>query len=237
MSLIQFLDKRGYPEGWRSTFEKARPQIEHASRMLEQLGEFYPLLQDVFRAFDLCPLENVKCVIVGQDPYHNLGPGGLPQANGLCFSCRGRIQPSLANIYQELKREYADDFVIPENADLSGWALQGVLLLNTCLTVKPGKPGSHGMIWAGFITCVLRDIAEVNPKCIYLLWGVEAYRLAPTIPNSSIKLRASHPSPYSAGKGRGSEMPAFNACGHFKKVNEYLKEQGKTEILWSYNAS
>lgn len=231
LSVIEFLKKRGYPKTWEEPFEKAITQIEHASKMLEKLGEYFPLQENLFRAFDLCPMNKLKCVIIGQDPYHTIGSDRKPQANGLCFSSYGRIQPSLNNIFMEIKREYGEAFKMPQNGDLSGWAVQGVLLLNACLTVTPGNPGSHGMIWSGFITKIIKEIAEVHPYCIYLLWGADAGKLSLIIPESSIKLRASHPSPWSCDRG-GWNSPAFTGCGHFKQVNEYLKSKGKEEIDW-----
>lgn len=238
-SIVDHIKSRGAPRGWEETFKKAEAELALVSKVIHEKfeDEYFPLQEDLFKAFDMCSLDNVKCVILGQDPYHTIGPANRPQANGMCFSTHGRIQPSLLNIYKELKREYGDEYDIPDNGDLSGWAAQGVLLLNTCLTVRPGAPLSHGSIWIGFITRVLAAIAEKNSKCIYLLWGGEAQKFALKIPDSSIKLRASHPSPYSAARRGGPDNPAFNECGHFKLVNQYLEAQGKALIKWQFNSS
>jgi len=219
------------PPGWVEVFRSARTELSRISRILQQLGPFFPYKKDVFRAFDLTPLNNVKVVIIGQDPYHSVC-NGQPVANGLAFSTnRGcPIPPSLANIYRELQREYLG-FQPPSHGDLSNWARQGVLLLNTCLTVKPHQPKSHDNIWIGFMRHVFTAITAVNPKCIYLLWGKAAQDLSPLLGPQSIELMASHPSPLSARRGSPG-IPAFIGCGHFRQANEYLSMQRKEPINW-----
>lgn len=219
------------PSGWIDVFNNARPELELLNQILTQLGEYFPSPADLFKAFELCPLENVRVVILGQDPYHSTHDG-FPQANGLAFSTNHGcpIQPSLSNIYKELKKEYPD-FKIPTHGDLSAWAIQGVLLLNTCLTVKPHQAKSHKEIWNGFIAKILDSIGHVNPVCIYLLWGAQAQNKQYLIGERSITLNASHPSPFSAYKA-SRDSPAFMGCGHFRKVNEFLEKQGKPPINW-----
>lgn len=180
----------------------------------------YPQKEQILRAFQLTPVEAVKVVILGQDPYH-----GPHQANGLAFSVDKsvKIPPSLRNIYKEL----ADDCNIapPLTGVLTGWAEQGVLLLNSALTVESGKAGSHRN-WGWEI---LTDRAiqwadqDENPK-VFLLWGAHAQEKRKFIQHHLV-LQSSHPSPLSAYRG-------FLGCGHFSKANSYLKEQNRGEIHW-----
>jgi len=228
---VEEIAEKEPPLGWVGLFRTARPELQLVSNILKGLGPFYPRKKDLFKAFDLCPLAEVKVVILGQDPYH-ASYNGLPQANGLCFSTnRGcPIQPSLANIYKELKLEYPE-FEPPSHGDLSSWAYQGVLLLNTCLTVRPHQAKSHGEIWNGFIARVFAAISEVNSECVYLLWGKPAYEKAAELGERTIKLIASHPSPFSAHR-KTKDAPAFIGCGHFRQANEFLIKQGKEPINW-----
>lgn len=235
------------PPGWVSVFQKAKSELKLISQILSQLGPYFPLNKNIFRAFDLTPLQDVKIVILGQDPYHST-ENGYPQANGLSFSTnRGcTIQPSLLNIYQELAREYPQNepghkqFIPPNHGDLSKWAEQGVLMLNICLTVKPHEAGSHmdkkkenGSFWNGFIMRILEAINEANPDCIFMLWGSPAIKFSHTrLGQRSIKLYATYPSPFSCNKA-SNDAPAFMGCDHFKLANEYLIKQGKEPIDWT----
>lgn len=220
------------PPGWIEIFRQAKSELQLVSTHLNNLGLFFPHKKDMFRAFDLCPLVDVKVVIIGQDPYPSVY-NGYPQANGLCFSTNRDcpLQDSLINIYKELKHEYSG-FVPPNHGDLSNWANQGVLLLNKCLTVKPHEKTSHKQIWNGFLTRVLSAISKVNSECIYLLWGKPAQDVATQLGERTIKLMASHPSPLSANRAT-KDAPAFIGCDHFRKVNEYLVKQGKEPINWT----
>src|SRR5699024_7733607 len=123
-------------------------------------------------------------------------------------------------------------FKSPTHGDLSKWARQGVLLLNTCLTVAPHQPGSHQEIWNGMLRRVLTAADRVNPQCIYLLWGRRAQDIADMLSQQSIKLMASHPSPMGAYRA-SKDIPAFIGCGHFRKVNEYLESRGSQPIDWT----
>lgn len=223
--------KSNIPSGWEEVFQGASAELARINNILEQSGPFYPKREDIFRAFYLCPLDQVKVVILGQDPYHTTC-NGHPVANGLAFSTTPDcpVPPSLANIYRELQFEYPD-FVPPRSGDLSSWAKQGVLLLNTSLTVKPGQPKSHEHLWDGFMRYVFDAITEVHPECIYLLWGKYAQDLSPLLGPLSIKLRASHPSPFSANRATAN-APAFLGSGIFREANQYLIQQDKEPIDW-----
>ncbi len=183
----------------------------------------YPEQQDIFNAFKLTPFSAVKVVILGQDPYH--GPG---QAHGLCFSVKhgAAIPPSLRNIFLELSTDIPN-FVIPEHGCLEAWAKQGVLLLNTVLTVEAGKPQSHaGIGWEVFTDAVIRVLNEKKEKLVFLLWGNPAQKKAALIDESRhYILRAAHPSPLSAARG-------FLGCKHFSKTNKILLDNGLTPIDW-----
>lgn len=220
------------PSGWIDLFNESLQEIELISNLIDSTV-YFPLKHDVFKAFDLCPMEKVKVIILGQDPYHSTLENGVPQANGLAFSTNKDcpIQPSLKNIYVELLQEgLIKD--MPKHGDLSEWAQQGVLLLNTCLTVAPHKPGSHKEIWNGFITRVINKLNNNQNKYIYLLLGEKAKRFDRKINQQCYKLYASHPSPFSAHKGF-YDVPAFIGCNHFKKINEILISQGLDPINWT----
>lgn len=188
------------------------------------LGEpaTYPPQELVFNAFNLCPIDQTKVVILGQDPYHGAG-----QAMGLSFSVPEgvRTPPSLLNIYKEIHQD--TDTPIPEHGDLTHWATQGVLLLNATLTVEAGKAGSHqGRGWEIFTDSIIEKISHTREHIVFLLWGNFARSKAPLIDTNKHQiLEAPHPSPLSARKG-------FFGCQHFSKTNEYLKKNGEAEIIW-----
>jgi len=239
---IAELAEKDPPPSWAQIFRFSLPEIQHASQIAHSLGEFFPYPDEVFTAFDRCPFPP-KIVIVGQDPYHSI-ENGRPQACGMSFATRRGcpLQPSVRNIYNEIMNEIPS-FRMPSHGDLTEWAEQGILLLNTCLTVMPHQPKSHMMknltgkgsdgtnIWSGFIDKVLAAIAEVNPQCIYLLWGADAQKLMPNLNQRSIKLVSSHPSPFSASRS-SKDVPSFFGSGHFVLVNHYLIQQGKQPINW-----
>lgn len=185
-------------------------------------GPVYPAGGNIFRAFDKCPFDKIKVVIIGQDPYH--GPG---QANGLCFSVGRGVQfpPSLQNIFKEIYSDIGTP--IPETGELDRWAEQGVLLLNSVLTVRAHQAASHaGRGWEKFTDAVVRAIAERKDKVVYMLWGSYAQKKgAIADPNNNLILKAVHPSPLSAYRG-------FFGCKHFSEANRYLESVGKTPIVW-----
>lgn len=184
--------------------------------------KIFPAADDIFNAFHLTPLSQVKVVILGQDPYHNDG-----QAHGLCFSVKPDVDipPSLANIYKELQDELG--LKIPNNGYLVKWAKQGVLLLNTVLTVRAHQANSHqGIGWEQFTDAVIRAVNQQDRPIVFLLWGGPARRKAAMLNNPKhLILEAPHPSPLSAYRG-------FFGCGHFKKTNEFLQSHGLEPIDW-----
>lgn len=183
----------------------------------------YPKGTDIFNAFNLTPLSKVKVVVLGQDPYH--GPG---QAHGLCFSVQDGVAfpPSLRNIFKEIESDLS--IKIPATGNLSHWAEQGVLLLNTVLTVEKGKAASHrGKGWEQFTDKVIQVLSGREDPIVFILWGSFAQGKAPMIqsPPHHI-LKAPHPSPLSAHRG-------FFGCKHFSQTNEILESWGKKPIDWS----
>ncbi|MBN3521840.1 uracil-DNA glycosylase [Algoriphagus lutimaris] len=184
--------------------------------------KIFPEGKNIFNAFWHCPLDQIKVVILGQDPYH--GPG---QAHGLSFSVKPGIPfpPSLLNIFKEIKNDLGKD--LPSNGDLTRWADQGVFLLNATLTVRAHQAGSHQKKgWEEFTDEVIKKISEKREHVVFLLWGAYAQKKAELIDVSKhLILKAPHPSPLSAHRG-------FLGCGHFSKSNEYLISKGINPIEW-----
>lgn len=182
----------------------------------------YPPGKAIFTAFNATPFNKVRAVILGQDPYH--GPG---QANGLCFSVNPdvAIPPSLNNIYQELHNDI--QFNPPPHGDLTAWAKNGILLLNTTLTVRRSKPKSHaGLGWEVFTDSVIRALNHHHENLIFFLWGTHAGAKRRMIDQDKhLILTAPHPSPYSADRG-------FFGCRHFSKANQHLISLGQEPINW-----
>jgi len=176
----------------------------------------YPEANDVFKAFRLTPINKIKVVLLGMDPYPN------PQATGLAFSNRDlmHISPSLRNILKEVENDCYNGLKVDQDPNLERWAKQGVLLLNTALTVEKGKPGSHARLWEPFTKFVLTVISKEIPAVVYLLWGNHAKSYKQYIQKeSNFILESVHPSPLSANNG-------FFGCKHFSKTNKILKEVG-----------
>lgn len=216
-------------ESWKEVlgneFEKDYMKKLRAFLQNEKLQgkTIYPPGKLIFNAFAHTPFNQVKVVILGQDPYH-----GYKQAHGLSFSVQKGVAlpPSLKNIFKELQHEFKD-FIYPSNGDLSQWADQGVLLLNATLTVEAGKAGSHqNQGWEQFTDQVIRILSEKRTGIIFLLWGRYAQAKANLIDQTKHHVLVSaHPSPFSAHNG-------FFGNGHFQKVNEILEKEGKTPIDW-----
>ncbi len=219
------------PESWRAALtpvldQPSSRELAHALRAAEAAGKvIYPPRGQRLAALDMTPLDEVKVVILGQDPYH--GPG---QAMGLSFSVPNgvRVPPSLMNIYKELR----DDLGIApsRDGDLSHWARQGVLLLNTALTVEQGQAGSHRQLgWPPITGAVLAAVAAKPEPCVFLLWGSHARQTAEAVPglkgSHHLLLTAPHPSPLSAHSG-------FLGCRHFSKANAFLEKHGRGAIDW-----
>ena len=182
----------------------------------------YPKANSIFKAFELCPVDKVKVVILGQDPYH-----GENQAHGLSFSVKEGvpIPPSLKNIFKELKSDL--DLPFPSDGNLERWAKQGVLLLNATLTVEAHKAGSHQKKgWETFTSAVIENLASKKSNLVFLLWGAYAQKKATVIQSDKhLKLQSPHPSPLSAHRG-------FLGCQHFSQANAYLEAHGKPAIKW-----
>ena len=183
----------------------------------------YPPAGDIFNALHLTPLKDVRVVILGQDPYH-----GEHQAHGLCFSVlpdQPDIPPSLVNIFRELHDDLGCR--MPDNGCLVHWAEQGVLLLNTVLTVRAHQPASHqNKGWEQFTDAIIHAVSEQDRPIVFMLWGSQAQTKAPMLRNPKhLILRAPHPSPLSAYRG-------FFGCGHFSKCNEFLVQHGAAPIDW-----
>lgn len=191
----------------------------------KEYGEYrvYPPMKEILSAFEYTPYEKVRAVILGQDPYHGYG-----QANGLCFSVRKGVKcpPSLVNIYKAL--EYDLGIPVSNCGDLTGWAKEGVLLLNTVLTVREGCPQSHSKIgWERFTDAVIRMISDSPYPTVFMLWGNPAKAKEKLIDTQKhLVLKSVHPSPLSFYNG-------FLECRHFSKANEFLKAHGRGEIDWS----
>jgi len=182
----------------------------------------YPPPKQIFNAFELCSFDIVKVVILGQDPYHGQG-----QAHGLAFSVPDdvRTPPSLLNIFKEVKSDLG--VIMPNNGNLERWAKQGVLLLNTTLTVEQGLANSHQNFgWEKFTDAVIKNISDKKNNIVFLLWGTYAISKKPLIDaDKHLILTAPHPSPFSAHRG-------FLGCQHFSQTNEYLGMQKITPIIW-----
>lgn len=183
----------------------------------------YPDMHDIFNALKYTPFSNTKVCIIGQDPYH--GPG---QAHGLCFSVKKGVAlpPSLVNIYKEITDDVG--VTMPPYGNLTGWAKQGILLLNTVLTVRAGSPNSHkDKGWEIFTDRVISELNKKETPVVFLLWGANAERKARIITNPiHKKLITVHPSPLSAYRG-------FFGCRHFSKTNEILEQNGMSKIEWN----
>ena len=214
-------------EDWKAILQEEfdKPYFEELVSFVKDeygRGTVYPAGRNIFRAFDRCPVDKLKVVIIGQDPYH--GPG---QANGLCFSVGEGVPfpPSLRNILQEVRDDVGAP--IPLSGELERWAEQGVLLLNAVLTVRAHEAASHaGHGWEQFTDAVVRAIAERKEGIVYMLWGSYAQKKGSIAdPSRNLILKAVHPSPLSAYRG-------FFGCKHFSAANAYLTSIGKEPIEW-----
>lgn len=220
------------PVSWKEALagEREEPYFREITEFVErerQNGKtVYPKNSEIFRALQLTPFEQVKVVILGQDPYH--GPN---QAHGLCFSVRRGVPPppSLQNIFKELNSDLGCP--MPPSGSLEKWATQGVLLLNTSLTVEAGQPMSHANLgWERFTDRIIKELNERREGIVFMLWGSHAQKKGAAIDQTRhLVLKAPHPSPLSAHRG-------FLGCRHFSKANEYLVAHGDTPIAWDLSA-
>ena len=207
------------PEFDKPYFELLTSFVRHEY----QTKQCFPPARLIFNAFDSCPFDKVRVVIIGQDPYHDVG-----QAQGLCFSVPDgiAIPPSLQNIYKELQQELG--IPIPHSGNLQHWAEQGVLLLNATLTVEAHHPGSHqNKGWEELTDAAIAALNAKREHLVFMLWGANAKAKEPLInKNRHLVLKAAHPSPLSASSG-------FFGCGHFEAANKFLKENGLAPVDWS----
>ena len=205
----------------------SRFSVEYKRELFSWLEQEYatktvfPPKEKVFNALNLVPANEVKVVIIGQDPYHTFG-----QADGLAFSCHnGTPQPSLRNIFKEITDDLG--YSMSSSTDLTPWAKQGVMLLNTSLTVVEHLPASHSnKLWHTFTTEIVKILNELNQPIVFMLWGNHAKSFLPLLNNSNhLILQSAHPSPFSAHSG-------FFGCKHFSKCNNFLMERGLKPIDW-----
>ncbi len=215
--------ENSWKEALKNEFEK--PYFASLCDFVRQeykTSTIYPPASLIFNAFNLCPLDKIKVVIIGQDPYHEPG-----QAHGLCFSVNDGVKfpPSLQNIYKEIASEYNQP--MPQSGNLTRWAEQGVLLLNATLTVRAHLAASHqGKGWETFTDNVIKEVNDRCQNVVFLLWGSYAQKKEAYIDKSKhCVLKAAHPSPLSAYRG-------FFGCNHFILANNYLRKCGKEEIVW-----
>lgn len=220
---MQVKIEKSWQEVLQTEFDK--PYFENLVGFVKQeyaSNTIFPPAGQIFNAFNTCPFNNVKVVILGQDPYH--GPG---QAHGLCFSVNDGIQfpPSLQNIFKEITSDLG--IPAPKTGNLTRWAEQGVLLLNATLTVRASQAGSHqGKGWEEFTDAVIKTISEKAENVVFILWGSYAIKKKSLInPSKHCILTAPHPSPLSSYRG-------FFGCKHFSQTNTYLTSKGKTPIEW-----
>jgi uracil-DNA glycosylase len=214
-------------ESWRQVLQPEfdKPYFELLTSFVRQAyatRQCFPPAGQIFRAFDLCPFDQVRVVIIGQDPYHDVN-----QAHGLCFSVQDGvpIPPSLVNIYKELQRDLG--ISVPASGNLTHWAEQGVLLLNATLTVEAHKAGSHqGKGWEELTDAAIQALNKQRSNIVFMLWGSYAQRKGKFIDRKRhLVLTAVHPSPLSAYRG-------FIGCGHFSQANNYLQQHGLAPINW-----
>ena len=214
-------------ESWKKVLQPEfdKPYFEQLTNFVRseyQMKKIFPPASLIFNAFDQCPFNEAKVVILGQDPYHGDG-----QANGLCFSVNDgvRFPPSLVNIFIEIENELSKP--APTSGNLTRWAQQGVLLLNATLTVQAHQAGSHqGRGWEQFTDAVIRTLAEQKENLVFILWGAYAQSKASFVDvNKHLVLQSAHPSPFSVHRG-------FFGNNHFIKTNNYLREKGLREIDW-----
>ena len=219
-------------EGWKKALAEefgAEYMKELKGKLVEEMNNgmvIYPPAKQIFNAFNLTPFDKVKVVILGQDPYHGRG-----QAHGLSFSVPDGVNPppSLLNIFKEIESDLAVKPPKTKNGNLENWAKQGVLLLNTILTVRASQPASHcDLGWEKLTNAAIKALSDKRENIVFLLWGKFAQEKESLIDaNKHLILKAPHPSPYSANSG-------FFGCKHFSKTNDYLLKTGQTAIRWKH---
>jgi len=234
MSLFDFLTEGNVPKGWYDFFIEHQDILWNISQALEKEKNdsksliIYPPPHRVFRAF-IHP-SKIRVVVMGMDPYHSGKDEYDGSAVGYCFSVLpgNSINPSLRNIYKELKREC---FEVEEDGVITHWADQGCFLINTALTVEKGRADSHTSFWYDFTESAVKYVAEHCENVVWLLMGSKAQKFQQFIPMSHLTICTSHPSPFSAHKGY-RDVPAFLGSGAFLRINSYLEEKGENPIKW-----
>lgn len=233
-SIITILNRK-CPPGWRNVFKLSYKEFNNkilpaVAKSKSEGKRILPDNRNIFRAFDLCPLSKVKVVIFGQDPYHSV-TDGTPDANGLAFSTNKgkKLRPSLRNIYKELRKS---GFSAPDHGDLTAWALQGVLLLNTALTVPQSSPGKHLVPWRNFTHNIIQSLNKLRPNTVYLLWGRPARALKSKINDQDFILESTHPGPLSYPRTK-RRPDSFEGNNHFVLANQILEQTGQTTIDWN----
>lgn len=216
-------------ESWQEKLQNEFDKPYFKTLLLQVKEEYqeytcFPSKELIFNAFNSCSFEDIKVVIIGQDPYHGVG-----EANGLCFSVNSglKIPPSLRNIYREIASDL-DSVFMPNSGNLQHWASQGVLLLNASLTVRKDAPNSHKHLkWNVFTDEVIRMISKEKEHVVFLLWGAFAHKKGAKIDTSKhLVLKSGHPSPMSANQGK------WFGNKHFSQTNEYLYQKNKSQIKW-----
>ena len=216
-------------ESWRQVLQPEfdKPYFELLTDFVRQeykTKQIFPPARLIFNAFDSCPFDKVKVVIIGQDPYHDIG-----QAHGLCFSVQDgvKVPPSLQNIYKEIQSDLGHPSACAPSGNLTRWAEQGVLLLNATLTVEAHKAGSHqNKGWEVLTDAAIQALSQRRSGIVYMLWGSYAQRKAALVNGQkNLILKAAHPSPLSAYAG-------FFGCKHFSQANQYLIKHGQEPIVW-----
>jgi len=229
MNIINYI-RINCPKGWEECFLYAEQEFQKASDdvYIQSLShQIFPSQDEIFKAFDLLSPIDVKVVIIGQDPYQSVIKNtSVSVANGLAFSTRrgAPIQPSLKTIFKEVDNCYPGIPLL--TGDLTSWELQGVLLLNTSLTVNKDESGSHKNIWKNFIQKVIFYLYSINPKIVFVLWGEKAQNFGRTIPDYIFKITGGHPSPLNR------TVPFLRGC-YFRIINDYLESIGQNTIDWS----
>lgn len=234
MDILQYT-VNNTPQGWNDCFNYCIDEFRHSSEKLKQESLHnivFPLYNEIFTIFYILQPQQIKVVILGQDPYQGIIKGsesynngiGIPIGNGIAFSCRKQasIQPALRNIFKEVKDNYPETNI--QSGDLTPWVQQGVFLLNMCLTVNKDKSGSHKDMWDNFINKVILYLCHINPNIIFVLWGNKAKTLQ--LPPNIITIVGGHPSPL-------NRLRNFAGGKYFIRINERLKQIGVSEIQWS----
>lgn len=228
-TLLDIITKKPIQE-WHQVFQESYNDLVRINNYLldieRQGGMWFPLKKNLFRSIELLPPKEVKVVIIGQDPYPGTGPNGDPIAIGLSFATekQNKIPASLSGVYKVMQKTIVG-WQYPSHGDLTCWVKHGVLLLNKCLTLNPGAPGSHKDLWGEFVTRIIHYLDKVNPNCVYLLWGNHAQEMTKYISSKHV-LMSSHPSPMGIYHG-------FINCNHFNEANDILIAQKKSPIDWN----